>query len=128
MLARRKASWWRGKLLAEDVALATTQRTGEMLGVTEHLCSQLGSGSGGGGGQEFASVQAQLSIEALPSPEELSLKVTALMFVSAVSLCPVTAQKCLCPSSAQGERKTLQHDNHRENRSNKYSPAQAYVE
>lgn len=44
---RRKASWWRGKTLAEDVALATTQCKGEMLGVTEHLCSQMGSSSGG---------------------------------------------------------------------------------
>lgn len=50
---RRKASWWRGKTLAEDVALATTQCKGEMLGVTEHLCSQLHRGSGGGGGRSL---------------------------------------------------------------------------
>lgn len=37
-------------MLAEDVALATARCKGEMLGVTEHLCSQLGSSSGGGGG------------------------------------------------------------------------------
>lgn len=39
-------------MLAGDVALATAQCKGEMLGVTEHS-SQLGSGSGGGGGRSL---------------------------------------------------------------------------
>lgn len=37
--------------------------------------------------QEFASVQAQLGIEALPSPEELSLQVTANGEVFVPKLC-----------------------------------------
>lgn len=40
-------------MLAEEVALATAQCKGEMLGATEHLCSQLGSSSGEGGGRSL---------------------------------------------------------------------------
>lgn len=44
---RRKVSWWREKLLAEDLALATPQCKEAMLGA-----SQLVSSSAGGGWQE----------------------------------------------------------------------------
>lgn len=84
-------------------------------GAREHLCSQQDSSSVGGGWQEGSDSwhQYRLNWASRHSPAQRSSP-----------LYKWQQMECLCPRSAQGERKTLWHDSHGENRNNKYSPDQ----
>lgn len=108
---RRKAECGKEKLFAEDVALATRIYIVETQDAMKSFCLRvlvmhMGRALGGDTCINLGSAEAFLDQRSFSLSKWQAMK------------------KCLCPGSAQVEVKTLHQENHRENRSNKYSPAQ----
>lgn len=109
---RRKAECWKEKLFAENVALATPIYKGETQDAMKSLCLRV--------------LQPCIWVGRWEGTPCINLG-SAETFLDQISSSRSKWQavkKCLRPGSAQGEGKTLQRENHRENRSNKYSLAQ----